>query len=68
MFQAQLYMLTTLYPQHLDLTCHSFYYFRGGVTRQEAIGVDLISEYHTFFIYRLLDQHIVTPINSYLNW
>ncbi len=53
MFQAKLYMLTTLYPQHFDLTCHSFYYFRGGVTRQEAIGVDLISEYHVLFFFNL---------------
>ena len=69
MFQAKLYMLTTLSPQHFDLTCHSFYYyFRGGVTRREAIGVDLFSEYHffcfVFLIYHLLDQHIGQPINS----
>lgn len=51
MFQAKLYMLTTLHAQHFDLTCHSFYYFRGGVTRQEVICVDLISEYHYFLYY-----------------
>lgn len=64
MFQAKLYMLTTQYPQHFDLTCHSFYFFRGGVTRQEAIDVYLISEYHFFLIYHLLDQYIGKPINS----
>lgn len=66
MFQAKLYRLMTLYPQDLDLTCFSFYYFRGGVTKQEAIDVDLISEYHTvlvfFLIYHLVDQHtLVNP-------
>lgn len=59
MFQAKLYMLITLYPQHFD--CHSFYYFTRDVTRQEAI--DLISEYH-FFYYHILNQHIGKPINS----
>lgn len=63
MFQAKLYTLTTLYPQCFDSTCHYFYYFRGGVTRQEAIGVDLFSEYH-FLIYHLSDEHIGKPMTS----
>lgn len=67
MFEAKLYMLTTLYPQHFDLTCPRFYYFRRGVTKQEAIGVDLFSKYH-IVLYHLLDQHIGKQFRSYTNW
>lgn len=49
-----------------DPTCHSFYYFRGGDTRQEAIGVDLIPEYQFVCLFLFIlywTNTLVKPTN-----